>query len=133
MTSSKTSSDQSPDFPTKRLSVDEPVDLMACTNIPNLSQNSVDKTHCRPKQTQSTLSPVDFGRNPKDLRDFQTSSTRDVLQIDEFAKVFFDENAVDEKLDPHKTFTSLMDFNFMSQVRQPWKRCRDAVDINYIV
>ncbi len=131
MTSSKAGSDQngirSQDFPTKRLSVDEPVDLMACTNIPNLSQDSADK-----KSTQNHVD-AHFCRHRKDVLDLRTSETQAVTPIDELAKVFFDENVVDVKLDPHKTFTSLMDFNFFSQVRQPWKRSRDSVDINYIV
>ena len=71
-----------------------------------------------------------------EMTDFRSSAT-----VDEFYQLIFDQNYDDgdqnsfgenPKMDPLQTFTSLMDFDFFSSVRQPWRRIKD-VDINFIV
>ena len=92
---------------------DDPVDLMSCVNIPNLT--SFSNGTSRRRNVEAFEEEIQLSQ----LRRRKVSSM----------KMIFDEN---HRLDPKTTFTSLMDFDFFSQIRQPWRKCQD-VDINFIV
>jgi hypothetical protein len=85
---------------------------MSCANIPNLTSFSAE-TSQRQKINDDNISDA---------------INLPMLRREKQKKMIFEEN----RLDPQMTFTSLMDFDFFSQIRQPWRKCRD-VDINFIV
>ena len=107
------------------------VDFMSCTNIPNVSRRS--------SWDARTFSSVAQVKEMPNVKTFQRERCKnDVKTDDESVKIWREKASLVKKIltdarpDPKTTFTALMDFDFFSQIRQPWRKCKD-VQINYIV
>ena len=110
------------------IDVEDAVDFMSCANIPNASRRS--STVGRTTSTPSTSS-VDVDVDMSRVK----ATSNDVIDRD---KILAEKTALMRKVynepkpDPMSTFTAFVDFDFFSQIRQPWRRCKD-IDINFIV
>jgi len=99
---------------------------MSCANIPNAPRRSSDEF----KASRDVKSSHDVGKPSRDVgKASQMDDVKGRLEKTTLMKKVFN----DAKPDPATTFAAFVDFDFFSQIRQPWRKCKDAVDINFIV